>query len=50
MGSLRVEVADSGQGIATIEKDKIFRDPEQFDRNELLGGGEKPSQLNPVGE
>jgi len=37
---LRVEVTDSGAGIAIENQDKVFKEFAQFDRNKLQGGGE----------
>ena len=38
---LRVEVTDSGAGIAIENQDKVFKEFVQFDRNKLQGGGER---------
>ena len=39
VGVLRVEVSDSGAGIEPINRDKVFGQFSQFNRNELQGGG-----------
>ena len=39
MGVLRVEVSDSGAGIEPINRDMVFGQFSQFNRNELQGGG-----------
>ena len=39
MGVLRVEVIDSGAGIALEDQKKVFGQFAQFNRNELQGGG-----------
>ena len=38
-GLLRVEVIDSGAGIAVEDQKKVFGQFAQFNRNELQGGG-----------
>ena len=38
-GSLRVKVSDTGIGIQEHNKDKLFRQFEQFDKNQLQAGG-----------
>jgi len=38
-GSLRVKVSDTGIGIKEHNKDKLFRQFEQFDKNKLQAGG-----------
>ena len=45
MGVLRVEVIDTGAGIAEEDQAKVFGEFAQFNRNELQGGGEKRSKL-----
>ena len=39
MGVLRVEVSDSGVGIDPANRNKVFGEFAQFNRNELQGGG-----------
>ena len=39
VGVLRVEVSDSGAGIEPINRDMVFGQFSQFNRNELQGGG-----------
>ena len=39
MGVLRVEVTDSGAGIELANRDKVFGQFSQFNRNNLQGGG-----------
>ena len=39
VGLLRVEVVDSGAGIAVEDQKKVFGQFAQFNRNELQGGG-----------
>ena len=40
VGYLRVDVTDSGVGIAKDDQSKVFGQFEQFNKNELQGGGE----------
>lgn len=40
LGFLRVEVIDTGAGIADEDQVKVFGEFAQFNRNELQGGGE----------
>ena len=39
VGLLRVEVTDSGAGIDLEDQSKVFGEFNQFNRNELQGGG-----------
>ena len=39
VGFLRVEVTDTGAGIAIENQGNVFGDYSQFDRNKLQGGG-----------
>ena len=39
VGLLRVDVTDSGAGIALEDQDKVFGEFNQFNRNDLQGGG-----------
>ena len=39
IGILRVDVADTGVGIALEDQDRVFGEFNQFDRNNLQGGG-----------
>jgi len=39
VGLLRMEVTDSGAGIASEDQHKVFGEFTQFDRNRLQGGG-----------
>ena len=39
MGLLRIQVADTGAGIAPEDHKKVFGEFSQFNRNELQGGG-----------
>ena len=39
IGVFRVEVVDSGVGIDPAFQDKVFGEFNQFNRNELQGGG-----------
>jgi signal transduction histidine kinase len=39
VGTLRVEVIDSGVGVAEENQQKVFGEFAQFDRNKLQGGG-----------
>ena len=43
MGVLRVEVSDSGAGIESTNRDKVFGQISLFDRNDLQGGGRLPA-------
>lgn len=38
-GSLRVKVSDTGVGIEEHNKDKLFNQFQQFDKNQLQAGG-----------
>lgn len=40
VGVFRLEVADSGAGIAEEDRKKVFGEFAQFNRNELQGGGD----------
>jgi len=40
MGVFRVEVVDTGAGIAEEDQKKVFGEFAQFNRNELQGGGD----------
>ena len=40
MGVFRVEVTDTGAGIAKEDQKKVFSEFAQFNRNELQGGGD----------
>lgn len=40
IGYLRVEVIDSGAGIAAEDQSKVFGQFAQFNKNDLQGGGE----------
>ena len=39
IGLLRVDVTDTGVGIALEDQDRVFGEFNQFDRNNLQGGG-----------
>ena len=39
IGILRVDVTDTGVGIALEDQDRVFGEFNQFDRNNLQGGG-----------
>ena len=39
VGVLRVEVSDSGAGIESANRDKVFGQVSLFNRNDLQGGG-----------
>ena len=39
VGVLRVQVQDTGAGIAAENQEKVFGEFNQFNRNELQGGG-----------
>ena len=45
MGVLRVEVTDSGAGIESTNRDKVFGQNSKFNRNDLKGGGRLPHQF-----
>lgn len=40
VGYLRVEVADTGVGIALENQENVFGEFSQFNRNKLQGGGD----------
>ncbi len=45
VGTLRVEVTDTGAGLSEVEQNAIFGEFTQFNKNKLQGGGRLASMV-----